>query len=229
MKRTEVIQKIIDAIKAKTYLEIGVFRGTNFFPIKARQKIGVDPYFSFTNRRMIKWYMKNIYNILARYYEMDSDTFFTQGRIERGADVVFIDGLHTYAQSFKDVKNSLNHLNRRGIIIMHDCNPQSETAAFPAPSKAHAAALNMDGWSGEWNGDVWKTICRLRSTHNDLHVFVLDCDCGLGIITRGEPEGLLCFTPAQVDNMTYNDLAKDRQKLLNLKDEDYLFEFLKTI
>ena len=229
MKRTEVIQKLINKTKARTYLEIGVSRGSNFFPIKARRKIGVDPHFSFGSRKKIKWNCKNLYNLLAQYYEMDSDAFFAQSRLNRGADVVFIDGLHTYQQSLRDVENSLRCLNPRGVIIMHDCNPQSEAEACPALSLDHAATLNPRDRGGEWNGDVWKTICRLRSTYQDLNVFVLDCDQGLGIITQGKPEGLLSFTPAQVDNLIYSDLAKDRQMLLNLKDKDYLYEFLKTI
>lgn len=229
MKRTEIIQKIIDKTKARTYLEIGVFRGSNFFPVKAGRKIGVDPQFSFGSRRKIKWWFKNLHNLLARYYETDSDSFFARNSLDGGVDVAFIDGLHTYQQSLKDVENSIKRLNPRGVIIMHDCNPQSEAAACPALSIDHVAALNPPDWDGQWNGDVWKTICYLRSTRHDLNIFVLDCDQGLGIITRGKPEEVLSFTPAQVDNLTYSDLAKDRERLLNLKGKDYLFEFLKTI
>lgn len=229
MKRTEVIQKIIDKIKARTYLEIGVSRGSNFFPIKIRRKIGVDPRFNFGSRKKIKWCCKNFYNLRARYYEIGSDSFFALDRLNSGVDVVFIDGLHTHQQSLKDVENSLRYLNPRGVIIMHDCNPQSEAAACPAPPTNHAGVLNSQNWDGRWNGDVWKTICHLRSTRHDLNVFVLDCDQGLGIITQGKPEGVLSFTPAQIDELLYKDLARDRKAFLNLKDESYLFEFLKTL
>jgi hypothetical protein len=51
----------------------------------------------------------------------------------------------------------------------------------------------------------------------------------LGIITQGKPEGVLSFTPAQIDELLYKDLARDRKAFLNLKDESYLFEFLKTL
>ena len=102
MKRTAVIQDIINATKARIYLEIGVARGSNFFPIKARHKIGVDPRFGFGSRRKIKWYCMNLCNLHARYYEIESDAFFAQIRLEKGLDVVFVDGLHTYEQSFKD-------------------------------------------------------------------------------------------------------------------------------
>ena len=48
MKRIEVVQRIIDRKKARTYLEIGVSNGTNFFRIRVRKKTAVDPHFRFS-------------------------------------------------------------------------------------------------------------------------------------------------------------------------------------
>ena len=229
MKRIEVVQRIIDRKKARRYLEIGVANGTNFFRIRARRKTAVDPYFEFSAKRKVEWVLKNPRNLFARYCECPSDDFFASAGPADRFDVVFVDGLHTYGQSLRDVVNSLAHLEERGVIVMHDCNPQSEAAAHPAESFAQAAASNLPGWEGSWSGDVWKTICYLRSQKVDLRVFVLDADGGLGIATRGEPESPLQLTEEALDRMTYDDLARDRKSLLNLKDESYLFEFLKTI
>ena len=193
MNRTEVIQKIIDKKKARTYLEIGVDNGDNFFRIKARRKIAIDPNFS------------------------------------SGLDVAFIDGLHTYKQSLLDINNTLNYLNENGVIIMHDCNPPHQAAAHPAESIDHAAALELPGWTGEWCGDVWKTICYLRNYREDLSVCVLDTDYGLGIVTKRKADRRLGLTEDELEVMTYEALASDKKNLLNLKDEGYLFEFLKTI
>jgi len=229
MKRIEVVQRIMDRKKARTYLEIGVSNGTNFFRIKARKKTAVDPHFRFSAKRKVEWVLKNPRNLGARYCECTSDDFFASiGPADR-FDVVFVDGLHTYGQSLRDVTNSLAHLDEGGVIVMHDCNPLSEAAAHPAESFAQAAALNLPGWEGSWSGDVWKTICYLRSQRNDLRVFVLDADGGLGIVTRGKPESPLQLTEEALDRMTYQDLAGDRKSLLNLKDESYLFEFLKAL
>jgi hypothetical protein len=228
MNRIDVIQKIIDRKRAHTYLEIGVDGGTSFFPIKARQKIAVDPNFKFSKLRRIKWVFRNFYNLVAKYYEITSDSYFADVK-PCCLDVVFIDGQHTYQQSLKDVRNSLNHLNEGGVIIMHDCSPLHKAAAYPADSIDHAASLNLPGWTGEWCGDVWKTICYLRSHRKDLKIFVLNCDCGLGIVTRGEPDSCLSLTEGDLDIMTYDDLAKDRKHLLNLKDESFFFKFLETV
>jgi hypothetical protein len=229
VNRTNVIQKIIDKKKARTYLEIGVSNGDNFFQIKARQKVAVDPNFRFSGKRRIKWIIKNLFNISAKYYECTSDNYFARNPQINNFDVVFIDGLHTYEQSLRDVINSLDRINENGIIVMHDCNPPNQAAAYPAKSFEHAAELKLPGWTGDWCGDVWKTVCYLRSHKKDLKVFVLDCDYGLGIVMKGNPDTCLNLSEDVLAKMTYEDLASDKINLLNLKSESYLFEFLKTI
>ena len=146
-----------------------------------------------------------------------------------GLDVAFIDGLHTFSQSLQDVQNTLRYLNKNGVIILHDCNPLSETAALPAKSIREIQELNPPGFNGIWNGDVWKTIAYLRATRKDLHVFVIDCDSGLGIITKGTPENLLEYSVEEVKNLSYSDLASNRHSMINLKDISYLEYFLNTI
>jgi hypothetical protein len=226
MNRIDVIQKIIDKTGAQNYLEIGVSNGHCFLSIKARRKVAVDPKFNISSKR--KW--KTLFrNFGSQYYELPSDDFFATVKLPHGFDVVFIDGLHTYQQTLKDVDNTLRVLSKNGVIIMHDCNPLDAATAHPANSQPHAASMNLPGWTGAWMGDVWKTVSHLRSQRPDLRVFTLDCDCGLGIITRGEAEDVLKVPVAELELMSYDALAKNRRQLLNLKGEDYFPEFLKTL
>jgi len=228
--RVNVIQEIIDRKKAKTYLEIGVRAGDAFLKIKATHKLGVDPNFVISPTKKFRYYFKNPYNLFNKYFDMESDTFFVQEKLrlsEHGLDVVFIDGLHTFSQSLKDVQNALRYLNNNGVIVLHDCNPLSEAAAFPAVSIDEVQKINPPGFDGIWNGDVWKTIVYLRSTRKDLRVFVLDCDFGLGIITKKRPENMLNYSADAVCNLSYSDLEKERQSLINLKNFNYLQELLK--
>lgn len=232
MTRLDVIQKIVDYQNARTYLEIGVKKGKVFLNIKARKKIAVDPHFKINKKRKIKSYFNNLSNIFNEYYEMTSDVFFEKysnifTRLN-GFDVAFIDGLHTYKQSLRDVQNCLNFLNRNGVIIMHDCNPLSEVEAYPAGSQEDSANLNLPEGTSSWSGDVWKTIVHLRSTRTDLHIFVLNCDHGIGIITRGAPEDMLQYSEKSIDNLSYEDLERDRARILNLKRADYLSKFLEN-
>lgn len=226
MDKIDIIQTIINKTKAHTYLEIGVHKGHTFLRVKAKYKIAVDPYYLISTRKKIDWAFKNISNFSAKYYKLTSDDFFARPILTRGLDVVFVDGLHTFKQSLKDVENALLHLNENGVIVMDDCNPPNEAAAYPAQSLDHAASLNLPGWTGEWCGDVWKTICHLRSFEKDLNVFVLDCNHGIGIITRGKPDSLLNFAEEELDHLTYDKLANQRKKLLNLKGKEFLDSFL---
>ena len=222
MNRRDVIQSVIDRSGAQSYLEIGVHKGICFLPIKARRKIAVDPAPQIPGRRRWRWALRNLG---SRYFRMTSDDFFAQAALPFRFDVVFIDGLHTYEQSRKDAENALAVLGEGGVVIMHDCNPPCAAAAQPARAPAQAEALGLPGWTGEWCGDVWKTICHLRS-RRDLRVFVLDCDCGLGVITRGKSEDGLDLTEADLQRIGYADLEKDRKRFLGLKDESFLLEFL---
>jgi hypothetical protein len=229
VNRVDVIQGIIDRIRARTYLEIGVSQGDTFFPIKARKKIAVDPHFVFPARLRRRWIVKNLSNLRARYYESTSDEFFARISKNDHLDVVFVDGLHTHEQSLRDVLNSLSHLSEKGIIVLHDCNPPHEAAAHPGASIDYVAGLKLPGWTGEWCGDVWKTICYLRSHRRDLRVFVLDCDFGIGVVMKGEPDTDLDLGDDVLAKMTYADLANERRELLGLRDESYLAEFLEGL
>lgn len=228
MLRTDVIQLFLNSKNKPAYLEIGVKDGDNFFPIKANSKTAVDPNFAFSLKNRLRWIYKNFSNLTANYFEVTSDHYF-QVEKKQKIDVVFIDGLHTYQQSLKDVLNSLAILKDDGVIVMHDCNPPHEASAYPSNSPSEAAQVGLSGWTGEWCGDVWKTICYLRSTRKDLKVFVLDTDYGLGIVTKGEAEDLLNISEEAINSMTYNDLAENREKLLGLKNKDFIFEFIKMI
>lgn len=229
MHRTQVIQEILNKKKSPIYLEIGMGSGINFFSIKARRKIAVDPKFCFTKKNRIQWMFKNSDNFIAKYYNVTSDFYFAHLKKNYQFDVVFIDGLHTYKQSLKDFYNSLDNLKEDGIIIMHDCLPPNEQAAYPAQSYDAAASMNIPGWNGWWSGDVWKTICHLRSTHQDLKIFVLDCDSGLGIIRKGKPDNTLNLSLQEIESMTFKEFYQNKTEFLNLYADDFFLEFLKIL
>lgn len=233
MDRSYVIQKLLDKKKDARYLEIGVAKGWNFFPLRAKEKVAVDPKFRFKLIKKIKWMFKNPDNRSAKFCKMTSDEYFEKNQNAKPFDIIFIDGLHSYQQSLKDVQNSLDVLADDGVIVMHDCHPPNEASAHPANSVSHAASFNLPGWTGQWCGDVWKTVCHLRSTRKDLDFFVLDCDCGLGIITKSsndvEEVALPDIKPEELMGMSYGDLSEKKEQLLNLKPEIYFNEFLQTV
>lgn len=213
MDRVELLQRLIDALDARLYLEIGVKRGGTFLRLRARRKIAVDPRPLLPRRAVLGAVLRDPRNLGNLVVARTSDAFFAAPprRLVRGRlDVAFVDGLHTYEQSLRDVESCLEWLAPGGVVVLHDCNPADAAAAQAAAVPPLAAG---DGWSG----DVWKTIVHLRSLRRDLEVFVLDADCGLGVVTRGHPAAPLDLAADEIARLGYADFAAGRRELLDLR------------
>ena len=232
MNRIKVVQQALDERAKPVYLEIGVSYGFAFRRIAAAEKIAVDPAFrlSARSRRLADAKAQ-----ATHYFDATSDAFFASQSAflaQRGIDVALIDGLHSYGQVVRDVENTLRYLRDDGIIVLHDCNPRTASIGFPATSYDDFRAQNRRQsllWltAPPWSGDVWKAIVHLRSTRDDLRIAVLKCDWGVGILRKGPPESRLSYSAAQIEALNYEDLAADRDRLLNLKPPAYFGEFLR--
>lgn len=222
MNRLAIIKLLMQQKKLKNYLEIGVFNGHVFFRVRSHFKIAVDPEFAFDAARKMGKLFTNPYNLFNTYIQKTSDDFFAMDAAklfaEKKIQLALVDGMHEYSFALRDIENTLKFLSDDGVIIMHDCNPQTkeEAGSFEEWRKKGA---------GQWNGDVWKTVVHLRSLKNDINVFVLDCDQGLGIVTKRKPENNLSFSTEQIRALTYDDFNAGRQQLLNLKPASYFFEY----
>lgn len=232
MNRIEVVQRALDERAKPVYLEIGVSNGIAFRRIAADEKIAVDPVFRLSGRSRR---LADAKAHATHYFEMTSEAFFasqTAFLAQRSIDVALIDGLHSYEQVVRDVENTLRYLRDDGVIVLHDCNPATASIGSTATSYDDFRARNR--WqtilwlSGPpWSGDVWKAIVHLRSTRDDLRIAVLKCDWGVGILRKGPPESRLSYSAAQIAALSYEDLAADRDRLLNLKPPEYFGEFLR--
>ena len=100
-------------------------------------------------------------------YPIDSDKFFEFLEEDKKYDLIFIDGLHHAEQVKKDIINSLNHLNDNGIIMMHD------SQIVPRQTST-------------WHGDVWKAYVEFKYTHPQFSTYVVDTDCGCGVILNNK-------------------------------------------
>ncbi|MBC8311533.1 MAG: class I SAM-dependent methyltransferase [Candidatus Marinimicrobia bacterium] len=225
--RINLIQRFIDRLDAKSYMEIGVFNGYSFLNIKCKRKLGIDPKFLIKSKEKFKAYFKNPSNFLNEYYTMTSDDFFTTHVKKINSfypKVIFIDGLHTFEQTLQDCYNSLNYLAEGGVIILHDCNPPSAASSTPALSIPEAEqiwkAKNNTGWTDEWCGDTWKTIPFLIKNNPELNVSVLNTDYGLGVVSKKRTQKNTNYTmPNNIDefkSLSFSELELDPVKMLNL-------------
>jgi len=225
--RVSLIQIVIKKIKAKVYLEIGVFNGYSFLKIICKNKIGIDPCFKLKLKLKLYSYFTNITNINNKYFTMTSDDFFINYKntlISSPPEVIFIDGLHTFEQTLQDCYNSLNYLAEGGMIILHDCNPPSESSATPALSILEAEkswkSQHNSGWTDVWCGDSWKTIPYLINNHPELNVSVLNADFGLGLVSKKKSIDQKFYQfPDDIQEykgLHYSYLNADKQNILNL-------------
>ncbi len=231
MNRLEVIQYIIKKTESKIYLEIGVQKGIIFLNIDAQKKIAVDPNFLIPFKLKLSKYLRKPGNFNNSFFEKTSDAFFEEDfpiLQKYPPEVIFIDGLHTYEQSWRDLVNTFKYAVPGAIVVFHDCSPPNEAAAYPANSIDEVRSLGLAGWTNEWCGDVWKTIHHIRTHFQDWECITLDCDYGLGIVKK--PDALPPLSPLSdpdIEKLTYADFLRNKTTFLNLKEPSALYDFIK--
>ena len=233
--RRTLLPFLAKGLKAKNYLEIGVRAGRTFMPIKAWKKYAVDPKFmikpSYKRSETLKW----IPNLWAKYFEVTSDEFFANhvdSVLKKGSlDLAFIDGLHTYEQTYIDVVNTLPYVHKGSVILLHDCSPKSYSAAYPAKSIEEARSLNLPGWDRKWSGDVWKVVPRLKLQHPELRVGIVDQDSGLGIVVLNQEKQTekLDYTLEDIDQWDYEYLDKNRNEVINIIEPEEAMRWLEPL
>ena len=155
--RWDMIEYLIKKNNYKKYLEIGCDQNQLFSRINIQNKVGVDPASG-----------GNVRETSDNFFEKNKDMF----------DIIFIDGLHIYEQVKKDILNSIKYLNDEGVILIHDCLPDS------------MAKQAVPRYKMQWNGDVWKAIVDLRQ-NADLEIFTCEIDQGIGIIKKNKNTSIL--------------------------------------
>jgi hypothetical protein len=143
------LNRLIEARNYKKYLEIGVSRGTTFSSIRCNSKTGVDPHFRFD------W--SNYKEPGAKLFETTSDNFFSESD-DISFDCIFIDGLHTFEQTIKDIISSMEVLENGGAILIDDTVPIDAFSALRSQDEA-LAERKRAGLAGQfWHGDVYKVL-----------------------------------------------------------------------
>jgi hypothetical protein len=206
-ERVAIVAAELARRRPARYLELGVGAGVVFLHVRAHRKVGVDP-----AARIPRWKWALHPNSLVRgsFFRVTSERFFDALERDRTFDVIFIDGDHSYEQSRRDVERALAHLALDGVILVHDCNP-------PTPESASADSANSRG--GPWCGEVYKTIVELRATRPELAVVTIAADDGIGVVRRGRGERL-ALAPGAIAAMTWDELDRDRERLLGLRQPD---------
>jgi len=152
-----IIREVVIATGCETYLELGVFDGTNIHEMTGYcpRCVGVD------NRD--QRYYKDF-----EFYNMTTDKFFDTIPIH--ADIIFIDADHDFKFVKKDFENSLKVLNKWGLIFLHDTDP-----------------IEKGYLQSGICGDAYKIKDWIRDNHPGLDILTLPVSAvGLTIVNRNE-------------------------------------------
>jgi hypothetical protein len=136
------------------YLEIGVESGKTLQDVNIRKKFAVDPYFHFNTM-----FQGNTYH----FHKSDSDTFFKKiSNTSQKFEIIFLDGLHTFEQTYKDLQNSIKFVSRNSIIIVDDTIPNDKSSSLPDQNACYEMRKSQGtAHDLRWHGDVYKVICAL--------------------------------------------------------------------
>jgi hypothetical protein len=181
ISRLDLIKRAITKNNYQSYLEIGCDDDKIFNSINIK-KIGVDP---FTGGN----------------FRGTSDEFFSQNKNK--FDCIFIDGLHIYEQVKKDILNSIDCLNENGIIILHDCLPQT------------ISAQAVPRYRYLWNGDVWKAVVEARTWHHVNTVTVL-IDQGVSIIKKNKNTDILKIKVQNFESIKFEDFYNNHKEYMRI-------------
>ncbi len=209
------IETLTEFLRPQTYLEIGVNKGQTFFQVSIPQKTAVDPNFLFDVAAVTD---ENI-----TFKGVISDEFFSTLPITQKYDVVFLDGLHTFEQTYRDLCNSLLHSHERTIFLIDDTKPIDVYSSISCQDKAFKYRKQAGGSGMAWHGDVFKTIFALHDFHPGLNYRT--------IINSGNPQTLVwrsnngwrqpLFNSLEtISRLTYFDLLDHMDILRNCSEEE---------
>lgn len=181
------------------YVEIGVLHGDTLRLAGAETvAVGVDP-----APRIELALPPN-----ARLWPMTSTEFFRRGELGGlgAVGLAFVDGLHLFEQTLRDVCGLAGHMAPGGVIALHDTIPlNAETSTRARRTEFHT-------------GDVWKAVVYLQARCPGLQLVTLPAAPSGLTLVRGfegpmelDEEGLRA-----VADLEWEYFAEHHREFLNL-------------
>jgi len=184
------INALASRLGAGRYLEIGVRSGTTFLDVDMPERVGVDPGFVFDTAAHA--------NDATRFHAMTSDRYFSEFSQDGDFGIVFIDGLHVFAQVVRDLTNTLAHTTRQSAILIDDTLPYDVYSAHPEQGEAHRLRHQAGDESNAWHGDVFKIVFLIHDFFPFLDYRTIN--------ENGNPQTLVWYGQGSARKPIYDDL-----------------------
>lgn len=214
---------------AQRFLEIGVNKGATFLNVDLPYKAGVDPAFQFD------WQSANTGP--SALFQTGSDEFFAdlksggpQARALKTAwpqgeltfDIIFIDGLHTFAQSWRDFENSLAYAHEGTVWILDDTVPSNPYSAWPDYAFSLEVRKEARFPLTDWCGDVYKTLFAIHDRHPEFSYCTLMGFNPQTVIWRAPQQRKPAFSSLEeIDRLSYFDIFKHAELFVPVPDEEF--------
>ena len=161
------MNQLASALGCRSYLEIGVFEGETFLHVDVASRTGVDPLFRFDWRSQ---HNKDG----TQFHECTSDEFFHDLDPSTRYDLIFVDGLHTFEQTYRDILHALRHSHAGTVIAIDDTIPSDVYSTCRDQQECYE--LRRRGTALEdrrWHGDTFKVVPLIAAFNNDLRLITL--------------------------------------------------------
>lgn len=161
------LNRLAEALECRSYLEVGVETGTTFLEVNVEKRVGVDPCFKFD-------WQQHHGNAGIELHACTSDEYFASLDPESRFDLIFLDGLHTFEQTYRDIQHALRHSHARTAIVIDDTVPSDVFSCcreFDECLTLRAQFLGSD--DNSWHGDTYKVVPLLAAFNCDLRLLTL--------------------------------------------------------
>jgi hypothetical protein len=210
------LNHLVERLRIKNYLEIGLGNGGTFDGVAAPLKVGVDPH---------PWNpgLRDLDGVLIS----TSDRYFSEHwNRPIKFDLILLDGLHTAEQTYRDFVNSLHFAHARTVWLIDDVMPNDAFSAIPDPVEAIKQRTAQTGSNdASWHGDVYKVVWMIKTFHNNMR---------LRTFGPQQPQALVYFSPSagtlvsgatlgEVASLTYQDTVSRRNEY-DIGDEGEILE-----
>ena len=204
------IAEIAKIRHAKTYLEIGVFKGNTLKSVPIPIRVGVDPFPLFNPTNTPPG---------VKVVVSTSDSFFRWLPRRVRFDVVFLDGLHKARQTLKDFWNAARHSNQSTVFLIDDVYPDSDLTAMPSQRQSRLAKRLAGLETSRWHGDVWKVLIALEQVFPEFSFRVVNSPGADSAAGEDNPQAVVWRTSPS--RMTRTGLRKALRIIKRLENERF--------
>jgi hypothetical protein len=173
--------------------------------VPAVRKVAVDPAFRFDHVAMQAAHPE------ATYHPVPSDEYFAHHAAGDEFDLIYLDGLHVYDQTLRDLLNGLEHLQPRGVVVIDDTVPPTSMAAIRERRDFDAERVRTGSDAKEWMGDVFKVVHFIQAFCPYLRYATIANNHGQTVVWRGRRDERPLRGLGEIHALTFEEFTAEME------------------